>query len=176
MRRATRTAESSPSIANATPASEGRDPRTNVIMGCTDATAAPRLRKTSSSSLASAPLECSATSPFQFRARPVLVLAFFADPGCDAKAPADRRISESGTQNQITSVRTPSSDPATARAPTFRASLRARFSEVKRSRAITASIAYPACRSDTANALPKFPAPTIATRGLRNMSGSIADG
>ncbi len=29
-------------MANATPTSDGRDPRTNVIKGCTDATAAPR--------------------------------------------------------------------------------------------------------------------------------------
>src|SRR5947207_3188386 len=63
IRRAARIAAGSPSIANETPASDGRDPRTNVISGCTDATAAPLLRSGSRISLPNAPLECSAIFP-----------------------------------------------------------------------------------------------------------------
>src|SRR5437588_10379577 len=88
--RTTRIAEGSPSIANATPASVGCEPDTNVIRGCADATAAPRACNTSSSSLPRTPLECNATFPFQV----VTALKFRAA----------LQISPSGTQHQIKSA------------------------------------------------------------------------
>src|SRR6202040_4455530 len=94
------------------PASDGRDPCTNVIKGCPDATAAPRRRSPLSSSLVSAPLECSATLPFQ-SAAPVREAAALA-------------IALSGTQNQISSARICARPAAAAEAPTSGASRRAR--------------------------------------------------
>ena len=108
MRRATRTAAASPSSANGTSFSEGCEPRTNVIRGCTEATAAPRLRNEASSSLPSAPLECNATLPFHS-------ICFAIDSAAAA-------IAESGTQNQTNSACTEDKS-FTARAPTCSASL-----------------------------------------------------
>src|ERR1700746_1438475 len=51
-------------MANGTPANDGRDPRTNVMKGCTDATEAPLARRGCNTSLLRTPLECSATFPF----------------------------------------------------------------------------------------------------------------
>ncbi len=140
-------------------------PRTNVINGCTDATAAPRLRNPSSSSLESAPLECNAILPFHS-----------TFPASDFAAPA---MAESGTQNQIASTLT-SDRSVTARLPTCLASRCARFhdsplDDLPRARVTIASTGYPALRSDDASADPKFPAPTIATLGLTPMPGSIAE-
>src|ERR1700746_3836960 len=87
MARAARTAFGSPSMAKGTPASGGREPRTNVIKGLGDATAAPRFRSTASSSLVRAPLEWSATLLLQA----ALVIRDAAALG----------IAASGTQNQI---------------------------------------------------------------------------
>jgi hypothetical protein len=125
MRRTTRTAAGSPSNANGTPASEAAEPRTNVIRGCTDATDAPRRRKTASSSLVSAPLECNATLPFHS--------ILFANER------AARVISASGTQNQINSART-ADRSVDAPAPTCFANLCAFVSDAPRARAITTSI------------------------------------
>src|SRR5271167_1055299 len=159
-RRPTRTAAASPSSTNGTPASEGREPRTNVISGCTDATVAPRLRKTANASLVRAPLECNTTLPFQSTV-----------PASDRAAQA---ISASGIQNQISSARD-SDRSVKARAPTCFANFWAFFSDSPPERTITASIVYRArCRA-RARAVPKFPAPTIATRGLAAMPGSIAE-
>ncbi len=141
-----------PSMANGTPASDGREPRTNVISGCTEATAAPRSRSTASSSLVSAPLECSASLPFQSA-------AFVRDAAALAIVP-------SGTQNQTTSAHICARVIATADAPTRRANLRARCKEEAWPCETIWSIPYPASRRATASALARFPAPTIATRGF----------
>src|ERR1039457_2639034 len=154
MRRATRSATASPSTANGTPASAGCERRTNVIIGCTDATAPPRLRRSASSSLVSAPLECNATLPFH--------------SSCVAADSAARTTSASGTQNHINDART-ADRSVDARAPTCFANLRALFSDAPREWAITASIVYPARRNATARTDPRFPAPTIATRGFDAM-------
>src|ERR1019366_4144076 len=149
-----------PSIAKGTPRSEGRDRRTNVISGCTDATAAPRLRNAASSSLPSAPLECTATLPFHS-------IVGASNRAADAMA-------ASGTQNHTNRASTADKSVA-ARAPTCRANCFAFPNDAPRDRTITASIAYPACSSDRASADPRFPAPTIATRGFPAMPGSIAE-
>src|SRR5258708_440397 len=163
MARAARTALGSPSMANGTWASEAREPRTNVIKGCTDATAAPRFRSAVSSSLVRAPLEWSATLPLQSAAL-----------DRDAAAPA---MAPSGTQNQIIGARICDRRTATTDAPTSRANRRARRREAARPRAITCSIPYPAAVSDTARALARFPAPTMAMRGFAfaGMPGRIAE-
>ena len=152
-------------MANGTPASGGREPRTNVIIGCTDATVAPRFRSTASSSLVRAPLECSATLPFHSAA-----------PASDSAAPA---IAPSGTQNQTTSASTFARPAATAIAPTSPASRRARRKDAARPRETICSIPYPASRKHAASAPARFPAPTIAIRGfadrLTDMPGSIAE-
>ena len=87
---AARTAAGSPSRAKGTPLSDGIDLRTKVISGCTEATPAPRCRRARSSSLARAPLECSAILPFHSTT--------------SAKCRAARAISRSGTQNQTRSA------------------------------------------------------------------------
>src|SRR5579863_3879857 len=148
-------------MANGTPASEGREPRTNVINGCTDATDAPCLRSALNSSLASAPLECRATLPFH------RILFAHVD--------AVRPISASGTQNQTRSVAGIVDASVTTRAPTSFARFRAFASDVPREWVTTASILYPARISETASALPRFPAPTIVIR-LPAMPGRIAEG
>jgi len=155
-----RKAASSPSIANGTPASNGLDPRTNVISGCTEATLAPRLCSDPNSSLPSAPLECNATLPFQS----TLAASDFA--ACE--------ISESGTQNHINCARVAGNSVA-ALPLTCSASLCARLRDAPRPRAMIRSIEYPAARNANASAVPKLPAPTIATRGLAPMPGSIAE-
>lgn len=160
MRRATRTAAASPSSANGTSFSEGCEPRTNVIRGCTEATAAPRLRNEASSSLPSAPLECNATLPFHS-------ICFEIDSAAAA-------IAESGTQNQTNSACTEDKS-LPSRAPTCSASLCALVNDPARDREITTSMAYPATCSECASADPRFPAPTIATRGFPAMPGSIAE-
>ncbi len=160
MARAIRNARASPSTANGTSFSEGREPRTKVIMGCTDATAAPASRNRSSSAAASAPLECSATRPFQSAAA-----------ARDSAAPA---IALSGTQNQTTPARIRARVAAATEAPTSRANHRARCKEGPGPRAMICSMVYPASRSDAASALARFPAPTIATGGFTGFFGTPA--
>src|SRR5689334_5459679 len=104
MRRIRRTADASPSMANGVPISDALEPLTNVIKGCAEAVAAPRRRRADSSSLASAPLECSATVPRQL---PLVISELAA-----------RAIWLSGTQNQTTPDLIRAWVPATARAPT----------------------------------------------------------
>ena len=164
MARAARTAFGVPSRANGTPASGGRDPRTNVMSGCTDATAAPCSRRTRSTSLVSAPLECSATLPFQSDSL--------------ARASAASAIAPSGTQNQTISAWITTFD-GTAAAPTSRASRRAWRKDAADPRDTICSITYPAPYKDTASAPARFPAPTIVMRGFADrftdMPGSIAE-
>ncbi len=157
--RAVRTALASPSTANGTPASEGWDPRTKVINGCTEATAAPRLRRTSSTSLVKAPLECNATLPFQSTAF--------------ASNRAASRISPSGTQNQTTWE--PISAGETTLDFTSRASARACRTEAAPERVTIPSIVYPARNKAVASAPARLPAPTIVIPTLAAMTGSIAD-
>ena len=77
--------------------------RTNVISGCTDATAAPRLRNAASSSLVSAPLECSATLPFQSispaseRAARAISSVRHTEPNQSALAAADKSVAARAT-------------------------------------------------------------------------------
>lgn len=162
---AIRAAPGSASIANGTPWNDGRDPRTNVISGCTEATAAPLRRKISSSSLVRAPLECTAIRPAQEMAL--------------ARRSAALPISPSGTQNQTAPARKLLGSSVNARAPTSCTSFCARARDPRRERPrerpIIASISYPAARSETPKALAKFPAPTIAMMGLPLMPGRIAD-
>jgi ADP-ribose pyrophosphatase len=131
------------------------------MSGCTDATAAPRTRNACNSSLLSAPLECNAILPFHS--------IMFANAR-DARA-----ISASGTQNHINSPELPdkSVDPRAAR--TCLASFFALCNDAPRERAITSSMEYPARCSAKARAVPRFPAPTITTRGFVAMPGSIAE-
>src|SRR6267154_623495 len=165
MARAARTAFRSPSMANGTSESGGREPRTKVINGWTEATVAACLRNTSSASLVRAPLECSATFPFQ-SAAPIKDRAALA-------------IAPSGTQNQTISACTCERTPAVADAPTSPASRRARRKEAAGLRETINSILYPAARNDTASALAKLPAPMMATRGfwrtLAGMPGRIPE-
>jgi hypothetical protein len=165
MARAARTAFGLPSRANGTPASEGRDPRTNVISGWPDATVAPRSRSTPSSSLVRAPLECNATLFFQ-SAAPAMALAASA-------------IAPSGTQNQTIPALITTCAGTAATAPTSLASLRARRKDAADPLDTICSITYPASRNDTARAPARFPAPTIAMRGFADrftgMPGRIAE-
>jgi hypothetical protein len=165
MARAARTALGSPSIANDTPASDGREPRTNVIRGCTEATAAPRFCSLTSSSPVSAPLECSATLPCQSAAAVR-----------DAAAPA---IAPSGTQNQTISARMRTRTAVTAAAPTSRANRRACRKDATGLRETIWSIRYPAPRSAGASAPARFPTPTIVITGfvdcVAGMPGRIAE-
>jgi|SRR5579871_481152 len=157
-----RIASGSPSTANGTFARRGRDPPTNVISGCADATAAPRRRKECNSSLESTPLECSATRPLQ-----------------SIQVENDRATlatCESGTQNHTRLDLSAPGNSAKAIAPTSFAIPRARFLEEAVERPITASITYPARCKDVDRELARFPAPTIVIVGLNFISGSIADG
>lgn len=176
MRRARRTALASPSMAKGTFARIDFDFSeleldfanawrenircTNVISGCADAAAAPRLRSAFSSSLLSAPLECRAIFLFQ--------------SACGASNRAARAISESGTQNHTTGAANLAAETIEARAPIFRARLFAFCRDLPSARTTTSSIRYPALRSDNANACARFPAPTIAMPGFAAMPGSIA--
>src|SRR5579871_129145 len=165
MARATCTALASPSIVNDTPESRGREACTNVISGCTDATAALSLRRALSSSLAKAPLECNATFPFQSAAV--------------VKDRAAVAIARSGTQNQTTSESIRTRDAGAADAATSFASRRARCREAPPAREIIVSITNrPPCKA-TAKDAAKFPAPTSAILGftfdLRGMPGRITD-
>ena len=159
--RAIRTAGESPSMENGTAVNDGRELRTNVINGCADATAAPRRRSASSSSLVITPLECSAIRPLQ---------SIWSRTDCEAL-----RIPPSGTQNQTTVARKSLGNSVDARAATSRASVRAFVREAGLERPTTLSILYPARRSGTARAFARFPAPTIAITGLLCMPGSIAE-
>ena len=126
-RRATRTAAASPSSANGTPASEGREPRTNVISGCTDATAAPRLRSDCQfiAGERAAGMQRDSSLPF------------------DLRRERARRSGDFGVGHaEPNQVRPAQSDGSVnARAPTCFANLCAFLSEAPRDRAITASIA-----------------------------------
>ncbi len=152
-------------MANGTPASDGRDPRTNVISGCTDATAAPRRRSTASSSLVSAPLECSATLPFQ-SAAPAQGFCrtrnrSIGNAKPDNLGPNLRPTSRRGRSSNLTG-KSPSSPQRCCRSP--RDNL---LDHVSRS------------PQRTASAPARFPAPTIAMRGFAesfaDMPGRIAD-
>ena len=183
-RRATRNAAASPSTANETPASEGLESRTKVINGCTEPTAIPCSRSAASSSLLSAPLECSATRFLD----PSLSLALDPDfdpafdaifvatfvPSFFARNLAALAISASGTQNQMTSARRPSGGSLQTCAPTLRAKLRAFLNDSALDREMIAPISYPAFRNETARTVARFPAPTIAILGRMSMPGSIA--
>ena len=155
--RAALTAAGSPSNANGTPLSEGIDLRTNVISGCAEATAPPRSRNPRSSSLANAPLECSATLPRQSTASESWRAAL--------------AISRSGTQNQTRSPSRPS--PATT---TLECASLASARPFRRDSLLfpeTMSLMrYPARVNSTASALPNLPGPTIAMRGLRAIAAA----
>jgi hypothetical protein len=155
MRRAVRWAAASPSIAKGTPTSDGREPRTNVIKGCADATVAPRRRRAPNSSLVRTPLECSATIPFQ--------LPFVA------KTCALEAISRSGTQNQITPGATCAWDTTTALELTSLANRLAFADEDFPARVMISAIENPALRRAAARAPARLPAPTIVIRGFATM-------
>ena len=155
--RAALTAAGSPSTAKGTSSSEGADPRTKVISGCTEATAAPRSRKPRSSSLANAPLECSATLPRQST----------ASESCRA-APA---ISRSGTQNQTRSPSRPSPGTTTLECASS-ASARPFLRDALLFPETMSLMRYPARVNSTASALPSLPGPTIAIRGLRTIAAA----
>src|SRR5215472_11615118 len=107
MPRAALTAFESPSIANGTPESDGTEFLTNVISGCTDTTSAPFLLRDRSSSLVSAPLECSAIVPLA--------------SNLSAMDDAARAISPSGTHSHKISAAN-DLGLTTAQVPTFLAS------------------------------------------------------
>jgi hypothetical protein len=166
MARPARTAAASPSIAKGTPASDRDepvrdDPATNVIIGCTEATCAPRRRSAANSSLASAPLECNATLPFQS--------AFCASER------AASAMESSGTQNQTKSDSITARATPTGRAPTLFANKLALRRDPRLSRNTIWSMTYPARCRHTARTAPRFPAPAIVIRRRRRMPGRIAE-
>ena len=121
------------------------------------------LRKPASSSLLNAPLECRATLPFHS-----------TPPSSDRAA---RAISASGTQNQINSARTPDRS-IDARTPYLLGQSPLAFLQ-RRSRESAQSLPrsyIPPALAANPSAVPRFPAPTIATRGFAAMPRSIAEG
>ena len=144
----------SPSIANGTPERAGLVPRTNVIKGCTDATASPALLRDDSSLLPSAPLEWNANRTAR---------SF----GCFANNSATCLILPSGTASHMISDANDAFSIVTARAPTARASFCARFIEAGWSRATISAMVNPARFSAGARKLANLPAPTRAMLPLR---------
>jgi len=158
MRRAAAAAIRSPSKAKGTPLSDGRTFLTKVIRGCTEATPAPFAFKAASSRLLKAPLQWSAIFPRQ--------LALLA------RLCAAAEISRSGMHSHTSSdfkaaVRMlQTGGPPRRRPERSAATLRARAREPASFRATISSMVYPAFRSDSARAVPRFPGPTMVTLGL----------